>query len=154
MFKQDDLRELATYQAETPVLSVYLDVDPTKHTTDEYKLALRQLLKRVEGTAAPEDVAAVERFFDHEYDWSGRGVAVFSCNSEDFWRAYSLPVPVTSRATTARKPYVWPLAALVESPGAWPPDPHNFRLASPCPTQVLSAGPRPQPAHPRSRYRQ
>lgn len=119
MFKQDDLRELAAYQAQTPVLSVYLDVDPTKHTTDEYKLALRQLLKRAEGAAALDDVAAVERFFDHEYDWSGRGVAVFSCSSEDFWRAYSLPVSVTSRVTTARKPYVWPLAALVDAYGSY-----------------------------------
>jgi peptide chain release factor subunit 1 len=119
MFKRDDLRELAAYQAQTPVLSVYLDVDPTKHTTDEYKLALRQLLKRAEGAAAPEDIAAVERFFDHEYDWSGRGVAVFSCSSEGFWRAHSLPVSVTSRVTTARKPYVWPLAALVEAYGSY-----------------------------------
>lgn len=119
MFKQDDLRELAAYQAQTPVLSVYLDVDPTKHATDEYKLALRQLLKRAEGVAALEDVAAVERFFDHEYDWSGRGVAVFSCSSEGFWRAYSLPVSVTSRVTTARKPYVWPLAALVDAYGSY-----------------------------------
>ncbi|MFL7790644.1 MAG: hypothetical protein AB8I69_00770 [Anaerolineae bacterium] len=119
MFKQDDLRELATYQAQTPILSVYLDVDPIKYTTDEYKLALRQMLKRTEGTAAPEDIAAVERFFDHEYDWSGRSVAVFSCNNEDFWRAYSLVVPVTSRVATARKPYVWPLAAIVDAYGSY-----------------------------------
>jgi peptide chain release factor subunit 1 len=119
MFKQDDLRELAAYQAKTPILSVYLDVDPTKHTTDEYKLALRQMLKRTEGTAAPEDIAAVERFFDHEYDWSGRGAAVFSCSSEGFWRAYSLAVPITSRVATARKPYVWPLAALVDAYGSY-----------------------------------
>jgi peptide subunit release factor 1 (eRF1) len=113
------LRELAAYQAQTPVLSVYLDVDPKEHTTDEYKLALRQLLKRAEGAAALDDVSAVERFFDHEYDWSGRGVAVFSCTGEGFWRAFSLPVPVTSRVTTARKPYVWPLAALVEAYGSY-----------------------------------
>jgi peptide chain release factor subunit 1 len=119
MFKRDDLRELAAYQAQAPVLSVYLDVDPTKHTTDEYKLALRQLLKRAEGSADPDDIAAVERFFGHEYDWSGRGVAVFSCSSEDFWRTYSLPVSVTSRVTTARKPYIWPLAALVDAYGSY-----------------------------------
>jgi peptide chain release factor subunit 1 len=119
MFTQDDLRELAAYQAQTPVLSVYLDVDPTKHTTDECKLALRQMLKCTEESAAPEDIAAVERFFDHEYDWSGRGVAVFSCHSDRFWRAYSLGAPVTSRATTARKPYVWPLAALAEAYGSY-----------------------------------
>jgi hypothetical protein len=118
MFKQADLHELAAYQAETPILSVYLNVDRTERTTDEYRLALRQILKRVEGTAAPEDIAAVERYFEHEYDWSGRGVAVFSCTGERFWRAYSLAMPVVSRAAVARKPYVSPLAALVETYGS------------------------------------
>lgn len=117
MFKQADLHELAGYQAETPILSVYLNVDRTEHTKDEYKLALRQMLRRAEGSAAPEDIAAVERYFEHEYDWSGRGVAVFSCAGEGFWRAYSLAMPVVSRVAVARKPYVSPLAALVEAYG-------------------------------------
>jgi rubrerythrin len=119
MFRQEDLRELATYQAETPILSVYLNVDPTEHTTDKYKLALRQVLKQAEGIAAPEDMAAVERFFEHEYDWSGRGVVVFSGAEEDFWRTYSLAVPVASGVTVARKPYIWPLAALVDAYGSY-----------------------------------
>ncbi len=119
MFRQEDLRELATYRAETPILSVYLNVDPMEHTTDEYKLALRQMLRHAEGIAAPEDMAAVERFFDHEYDWSGRGVVVFSGAKEEFWRTYSLAVPVASGVTTARKPYIWPLAALVDAYGSY-----------------------------------
>ena len=119
MFKQKDLRELAAYQAETPILSVYLNVDPTECTTDEYKLALRQMLKQTEGFAAPQDTRAVERFFDYEYDWSGRGVAIFSGDKEGFWRAYSLAVPVASGVTVARKPYIWPLAALVDAYGSY-----------------------------------
>ena len=119
MFKQEDLRELAAYQAETPMLSVFLNVDPTEHTTDEYKLALRQMLKQAEGAAAPQDLAAVERFFDHEYDWSGRGVVAFSSAAEGFWRTYSLAVPVASGVTVARKPYIWPLAALVDAYGTY-----------------------------------
>jgi rubrerythrin len=119
MFKQEDLHELAAYQAETPILSVYLNVDPTEHTTDEYKLALRQMLKQAEGIAAPKDLAAVERFFDHEYDWSGRGVSVFSAAQEGFWRTYSLAVPVATGVTVARKPYIWPLAALMDAYGSY-----------------------------------
>ncbi len=115
MFKQEDLRELATYQTKTPVLSIYLNVDPTDRTTDEYRLALQQLLKQADGLASQEDVEAVERFFDHEYDWSGRGVVVFSCQEEDFWRTYSLAIPVDSGVTVARKPYIWPLAGLVDT---------------------------------------
>ncbi|MBU0703349.1 MAG: host attachment protein [Chloroflexi bacterium] len=118
MFNQKDLRGLAKYQAETLILSVYLDVDPTERKMDEYKLALRQMLKQAhDGLAAAEDVAAVQRFFDHEYDWSGRGVVVFACAQEEFWRVYSLAVPVASGVTVARKPYIWPLAALVDAYG-------------------------------------
>jgi hypothetical protein len=119
MFKQDDLRELAAFQARTPILSVYLNVDPTEHTTDEYKLALRQMLKQAEGVASPKDAEAVGRFFDHEYDWSGRGVVIFSGVREGFWRTYSLAVPVTSGVTVARKPYIWPLTALVNAYGSY-----------------------------------
>lgn len=115
MFKRQDLHELAAYQTEAPVLSVYLNVDPTEHKTDEYKLALRQMLKQVKDPAVTQDVEAVERFFEHEYDWSGRGVTVFSCAGDGFWRVYSLAVPVISGVTVARKPYIWPLTALMDT---------------------------------------
>ncbi len=105
MFTPDDLRELATLQTATPMLSVYLNVDPsTERANDEYRLALRQMLRQVEGSAAPEDIAAVERYFEHEYDWSGRGIAVFSNAQEGFWRAVVLPIPVASEVRVARKP--------------------------------------------------
>jgi hypothetical protein len=119
MFRQEDLRELAAVQTDMPMLSVYLNVDPTEHTTDEYRLALRQMLKRVEELAPPSDIDAVSRFFDHEYDWSGRGVIIFSGEPEGFWRSYSLAVPVTSGVTVARKPYIWPMAALLDAYGSY-----------------------------------
>ncbi len=118
MFRQEDLRDLAAVQTETPILSVYLNVDPTEHTTDEYKLALRQMLKHAE-LALPTDIEAVSRFFDHEYDWSGRGVIIFSGAKEEFWRTYSLTVPVSSGVTVARKPYIWPLTALLNAYGSY-----------------------------------
>lgn len=115
MIDETELRNLAQFQAETPILSVYLDVDPTRHTSEEYLLSLRNMLKQAEGQAAPEDIQAVQRYFEHEYDWSGRGVAVFSCAAADFWRAYILPLPVNSGVTVARRPYISPLAALLDT---------------------------------------
>jgi peptide subunit release factor 1 (eRF1) len=119
MFNQEELRELAAYRSETPVLSVYLNVDPTDRTRDEYRLELRQMLKQVENAAAAEDIEAVEVFFDHEYDWSGRGAAVFSCQEEGFWRTYSLAIAVPSGATVAHRPYITPLAELVDAYGSY-----------------------------------
>lgn len=119
MFTRENLSELTAIQLPSPTLSVYLNVDPaSERTNDEYKLELRQLLKQVNGTAAPEDIAAVERYFEHEYDWSGRGVAVFSNAREGFWRAYSLAIPVESRVVVAKRPYVSPLVALMDAYGS------------------------------------
>ena len=112
MFGKKDLRELAQYRSEGQVLSLYLSTDPTQHTTEEYKLALRQLLKEVEDQAAAQDVDAVERFMDFEYDWKGRGIAIFTCAKDDYWRQYSLAVPVESRVVVSNKPFVTPIAAL------------------------------------------
>jgi rubrerythrin len=119
MFNQEDLRELAAYGAEAPVLSVYLNVDPTDRTRDEYRLELRQILKQAEEAAASEDIEAVEAFFDHEYDWSGRGVVIFSCKEAGFWRSYSLAIPVRSGVTVAHRPYLSPLAELADAYGSF-----------------------------------
>ena len=119
MFTTQDLKRLAAVECATPMLSVYLNVDPREQASDEYRLELRHILRQASGAATLRDVSAVERYFEHEYDWSGRGVVVFSCAAEPFWRTYSLAVPVASGATVARKPYVWPLAALLDTYGSY-----------------------------------
>ena len=85
MFSRDDLQQLATLQTEHPVLSLTLNVDSTERPRDQYRLALRHLLSSVQDRA-PEDVQAIERFFDHEYDWSGRGLAIFSSQRDRYWK--------------------------------------------------------------------
>jgi peptide chain release factor subunit 1 len=117
MFSTKDLRELAQYRGSGAVLTMYLNTDPTQRTTDEYKLALRQMLKEVEDQTADEDIAAVERFIDFEYDWKGRGIALFSCAEDDYWQHYALAVPVESRAIVSDKPYITPLAGLWDTYG-------------------------------------
>jgi hypothetical protein len=77
MLTDKDLRELIRYRPDEPVLSVYLSVDPKEGSADVYKLNLRQQLKDFE-KIAPEDVEAMIRFIEHEYDWSGRSIALFS----------------------------------------------------------------------------
>jgi hypothetical protein len=117
--EKKELRRLANYQSDTPVLSVYLNVDPKERTSDEYLLSLRHLLEEVKGEAAPEDISAVQQYFEHEYDWSGRGAVVFSCAADDYRRTYTLAVPVASGATIARRPYLSPLVALMNAYGQY-----------------------------------
>jgi rubrerythrin len=111
MFSRDDLQQLAEYQGQHAVLSLTLNVDPTRRSKDEYRLALRHLLHSVQDRANG-DVAVIERFFDQEYNWSGRGLAIFSNQREDFWKVYSLAVPIVDSVSIGPKPYLTPLANL------------------------------------------
>lgn len=116
MLTKHDLQELLDYEAGHPVVSVYLNTDPALGSSDVYKLKLRSNLKEVD---LPEDVEAIETYFEHEYDWSGRSVAVFSCAFEDFFRAYPIAVTLRSRVRVNNRPHVKPLADLFDSYGGY-----------------------------------
>jgi hypothetical protein len=109
MFDEKSLKALASIQADGPILSVYLNVDPTERTAEEYKLTLREMLKTVGDSVDEADKEAVKQYVDLEYDWAGRGLAVFSRQAEDIWHTFSLAVPVRSGTTVARRPYISPL---------------------------------------------
>jgi peptide subunit release factor 1 (eRF1) len=67
----------------------------------------------------PQDAEIVLRYFDHEFDWSGRSVAVFSCSAEKYFKAYPMAVPVRSRVRVSDRPHVKPLADLLDSYGGY-----------------------------------
>jgi peptide chain release factor subunit 1 len=120
MFDEQDLSELVSFRnLESPVLSLYLNVDPTQLTTEQYRLALRSLLKGVADGAKAADIEAVERFFDFEYDWQGKGMVVFSCQDAGFWRSYSLAVPVHNRVYVSHRPYIKPLTDVLDAYGRY-----------------------------------
>ncbi len=116
MLTQSEMRELLSYTAQYPVLSVYLNTDPALGNAEAYKLRLRSMLK---GLDFPEDAEAVLDYIDQEYDWSGRSVAIFSCAPEGFFRAFSLAIPVRDRVRTAHTPHVKPLADLLDNYGGY-----------------------------------
>jgi hypothetical protein len=64
MLTEHDLKELINFRPRHPVLSVYLDLDPSAGSADAYKLRLRQMLKDLEGSSA-EDNQAAERYIEH-----------------------------------------------------------------------------------------
>lgn len=116
MLTEANLQELLNFQTEHPVLSIYLNTDPTEGSADAYKIRLRNMFKEVD---LPEDISAVENFFDRDFDWSGRSVAVFSCAPDDFFRAYPLAVPVRDRIRVHNHPHVKPLANLLDHYGGY-----------------------------------
>ncbi len=116
MLSDRDFQQLLHYQAKHSVLSVYLNTDPAEGNADAHKLRLRSMLKDVD---LSEDVAVVLRYMDHEHDWSGRSIAVFSCAPENFFRAFPLAVPLRNRVRINDQPSVKPLADLLDSYGGY-----------------------------------
>jgi peptide chain release factor subunit 1 len=116
MLSESDLRELLDFSADQPILSVYLNTVPAEATTDAYRLNLRRMLKDV---PLRQDVSVVERYFEHEYDRTGRSVAVFSCAAKDFFRAYPLAVSLPNQIYVHNRPAVKPLADALDSFGGY-----------------------------------
>lgn len=116
MLSESDLRELLDFSADQPILSVYLNTVPTEAATDAYRLNLRRMLKDV---SLRQDVNAVERYFDHEYERTGRSVAVFSCVAKNFFRAYPLAVSMPNQVYVNDRPAVKPLADVLDAFGGY-----------------------------------
>ncbi len=116
MFSENNLRELLDFTAPDPVLSVYLNTEPSMGNADAYKLQLRTMLKEV---WLPEDMEAVERYLNQEYDWSGRSIAIFSCYPQGFFRAYPLAIPVRNMIDVTDRPSVKQLTNMMDSYGGY-----------------------------------
>lgn len=116
MFTQKDLRELVDYQSSSAVLSVYLNTDPSSGNADAYRLRLRTMLKSVDNK---KDVDRILRYFDTEYDWTGKSVALFSDVENDFFRVFPLAVPVQDLMYVGDRSNVRPLTALLDSYGGY-----------------------------------
>lgn len=114
MLEEKALRALMDYRGdETPVVSLYLNVDMTRRTKDEAMLVLRGLLKKASSKASKADLKRIEDYFSLEYDWQAKGVAAFSCKEKGLWQAYPLAVPVQDGVYVMPKPYIQPLATLM-----------------------------------------
>ena len=116
MLNELNLQELLNFRPTHQVLTIYLNTDPKLGNADHYKLNLRNMLK---GVDMPADVSAVEHYFEREFDWSGRSIAVFSCAPADFFRAYPLAIPVQSRLRISNAPHVKPLINLLDFYGGY-----------------------------------
>lgn len=115
MLTDYDVRQAVEFEShDSPVLSVYLNVDPHRRTVEKYKLALRNLLDKAEG-ANPEDVRRVQNYIEMGYNRSGHGVILFSCAAKDFWWAQSFAVPVEDFVFVSFRPYVRQLARLLDT---------------------------------------
>lgn len=116
MYHEKELRELLSLTAPRAVLSVYLNTDPSKGSSEAYRLRLRTMLKEVD---LSQDVQAVELFITRQYDGAGRGLALFSCAEKDFFKAFPLAIPIQDTVFVGNRPNVRPLADLLDDYGGY-----------------------------------
>lgn len=113
MFTQEDLQELLAFDGgDANVVSVYLDADTSEQSSDVIKRHVKALLRDVDGYE--EDVEAIENYINFSHDWSKPGLALFSCQPRQFFRAYPAAVAFRNRVRIGPKPYVKPLTHLLD----------------------------------------
>lgn len=112
MIRDKELQALMDYRGERGVLSVYLDTNLADKSKEAVKLMFRERAKDLQDQAAPE-IELVKEFLDYEYDWRSRGLAIF-CSGDELWRVVPLPIPISSQALFAQRPYLRPLSDVVD----------------------------------------
>ena len=116
MFSEKDLQALLDYSEEGQVLSLYLYTDSSKINPETAQLQLRNLLKSVD---LPKDAQVVEDYVNLEYDWTGKGLVIFSNQDAGFFHAYPINLPVPNLIAIRKQPTIRPLAQLLDAFTGW-----------------------------------
>lgn len=106
MFSETGLRKIEGFSSGEPVVSLYLNTEKTGGNAETHRLRLRNMLKSL---TLESDVERITKFFDHEYDWSGRSVAVFSCAPAGFFEYIPLAIPIRDFIQVGSKTVLEPL---------------------------------------------
>jgi peptide subunit release factor 1 (eRF1) len=117
-----NLRRLGALRPEVPVLSLYLDLNPTDFGTQRarksaYSSLLDEAHRRVEEydtdhegrVSLRADVERATAFFDEYAPDRGRGVAAFAASAAGLFEPYTLPRAPQTRVVIDASPYVTPL---------------------------------------------
>lgn len=86
MFTETSLRKIKDFNADSPILTLYLNTEPSRGNAETHRLRLRNMLKDI---PLKQDAEAIEKFLSLTYDWTGRSVAVFSCAPAGFFSGHT-----------------------------------------------------------------
>ncbi len=115
MLTIQELQRISAFEAPagSQVISLYLGVDLAQQSKDAIKLTARALLKEAE-EKLPGSSAGIDHFLNAEHDWQKAGLALFSCPEASFFKTFAVQTPFRNRIRIGDKPYIKPLAHLVE----------------------------------------
>lgn len=95
------------------VLSLYLDADTSQETKESIKLQVRNLLRDAD-LHNSKSAMMIERYLDHSFNWASPGLALFCCGEMDYFEQFETAVPFRNRLRVSPKPYIKPLAHLLD----------------------------------------
>ena len=119
MIPENDLRLLRSFNGHGRILlSAYLRLDSSERRQTAYDEFMHQMQTHLEECehqpecreAIQEDMEIVGLYLKTNGHRSPRGLALFSCAAELFWRAYPLSRPVPTRVTVGPAFDLEPLA--------------------------------------------
>lgn len=111
MFTESSLRKIKDFSTGDPIVSLYLNTEPSRGNAETHRLRLRNMIKDI---SLRQDAESIEKYFAYSYDWTGRSVAVFSSAPAGFFHAIPLAVPVKDFIQIGSKAAVDPLEDLLE----------------------------------------
>ncbi len=119
---EDALRRLTALRPGVPVLTLYVDINPTDFGTQPardsaYTSVLDEAHKRVEDYETDHegrislraDLEQAAAFFADYQPKRGRGVAIFAASAAGLFEAYTLPRAPRTQIVIDDSPYVTPL---------------------------------------------
>jgi len=104
MISDQELQALVEFRGDKPVMSLYLNTNLAHQSKDAVKLMARQQLREY-SKQAQEEIQAIDKYLDFEYDWQAPGLAIFA-SGQSLWQTIPLPLPVTPQAYYGERPYV------------------------------------------------
>ncbi len=123
MITTEQVEQLRSFESPTfPVVTLYLDTDPTRVEKRGYVIAAKDILRELERKledppkrkAYQEDVASILYFLESETNPNARGLAIFSCKAQGLWQVYRLPVSVQNKGYLGPRPYLSPLLDVLD----------------------------------------
>ena len=127
LINRTDLEELAEVQSNhAPVFSLYQDLNPERKLSEPPLIRFKAMVRKAEQQAQldqqskayrkdwAEEVDQLQGWLNMQRPLQGRGLAVLSCLSIGLWRVFRLPVSVHDRLEVADRPYLRPLATLLD----------------------------------------
>lgn len=123
MLNRTELREIASMsEKDRYFVSLYLNVDPMFNTRGDYMVHFKNMMKdtiesmdKTVYKRVKNDLERIDNYVLMNKRMFKKGLAIFSCMENSFWREYQLGVPVRNELVINSSPYTKPLLDILDN---------------------------------------